>query len=103
MVNLELIRVLTASDIANISETESDTLACVDRDTTVAAATFRFPYNPRNGQLIGLSTRVQVTALSIDTGPSGRPVVGYSGPFTLNTNTVFWRIYLEGGDKWFPY
>lgn len=105
MVALELIRVVTLADISTIAETNADILLAVDRDTTVAAVTCPFPANPIRGQLMGISTRIQITALTLDAGPNAYPIAGYSGPFTLNANTVFWRIFLPDGDsnRWFPY
>lgn len=101
MVSLELIRVTVAADIAAVPETKADILLVVDRDTTVPDATLILPVNPIRGQMIGISTRVQITALTLDSG--GIPIVGYSAPFTMAANTVFWRIYEDVANKWFPY
>lgn len=106
MVALELIRVVTLADISTIADTEGgDILLTVDRDTTVAAVTCPFPANPVKGQLMGISTRIQITALTLDSGPNLYPIAGYSGPFTLNANTVFWRVFQTdgGSNRWFPY
>lgn len=105
MVSIELIRVVTLADISTIAETTADILLAVDRDTTVAAVTCPFPANPIRGQLMGISTRIQITSLTLDSGPNGYLICGYSGPFLLAANTVFWRFFLPdgGSNRWFPY
>lgn len=103
MISLELIRVVTANDILSIYETTSDILVAVDRDTTVPAATCPFPFNPIKGQLMGISTRVQITALTLDPGPSLRPIAGYTAPFNMAANTVLWWIYEDVSNRWFRY
>lgn len=103
MDNLEVIRVTSAADITGIPATEADVLLVVDRATTVAAATCPFPAVPRHRQVFGISTRVQITALTLDPGPGAIPISGYTGPFQLNANTIFWRIYDLPSNRWFPY
>lgn len=103
MVSLELIRVVTAQDITSVPETAADILLVVDRDTTVPAATCPFPINPIRGQLMGISTRIQITALTLDSGPGAIPIVGYTGPFQMNANTVLWWIYEDVANRWFRY
>lgn len=103
MVNLELIRVVTAGDITAIPETTADILLVVDRDTTVPSATCPFPFTPVRGQLMGISTRVQITAFTLDSGPGAIPIAGYTVPFQMNANTVLWWIYEDVANRWFRY
>lgn len=103
MTSLELIRVVTAGDITAVPETAADILLVVDRDTTVPSATCPFPINPIRGQLMGISTRVQITALTLDPGPSLRPIAGYTAPFNMAANTVLWWIYEDVANRWFRY
>lgn len=103
MVNLELIRVIDASGVAGIFETTNDILVVVDRATTVAAATLPFPVNPIRGQLMGISTRIQITSLTLDSGPQAIPISGYTAPFLLAANTVLWWIYEDVANRWFRY
>lgn len=102
-VGLEKIRVIDAAGVSTIAETEADILVVVDRATTVPSATLPFPANPRDGQLMGISTRVQITALTLDPGPGAIPINGYTVPFNLAANTVQTWIYDQVSNRWFRF
>lgn len=103
MDGIEVMVVVDAAGLAGIAETQADILVVVNRATTIAAGTCPFPANPRPRQLMGVTTKVQITALTLDAGPQAIPIAGYSGPFLLAANTVFWRIYIESANTWFPW
>ena len=62
------IRVTTAQDLLGIYETIDDLLVIVDRETTIAAGTCPMPSSPVDKQLFILSTKVAITALTMNPG-----------------------------------
>lgn len=76
MVSVEKIRVIDQAGLTAIFETTADIIVVVDRTTTIAAGTLPFPPNPIDGQIMSISTRVAITALTLNTGPQAIPISG---------------------------
>lgn len=100
-VGLEKIRVIDAAGLSVIAETEADILVVVDRATTIATGTLPFPAAPRDGQLMGISTRVAITTLTLDTGPGAIPVSGSISTLAAG-GTASW-IYDQVSNRWFRF
>lgn len=97
IVNVEKIRVLEAADLSSIAETTADILVVCDRATTIPAGTLPFPQNPIDGQLMMVSSRVQITALTLDAG-----AIPISGAITtLAAGGAAAWVYDLVSNRWF--
>jgi hypothetical protein len=97
MTNVEVIRVTQASDLADIPTTEADILLIFDRATTVAVGTLPFPLAPIKGQSYLLSSKIEITSFSVNTG--GKDISGV--PAILPIGVIGW-VYEAVSDEWFP-
>ena len=99
MVNVEKIRITTVGDLASVITTTSDMALVIDTAGTVAAGTLVFPSAPIDGQILSVSTRSAVTAVTLDGG--GIPISG-SISILAAGGTVSW-IYDLVSNRWFRY
>lgn len=98
MVNVEKIRVTQQSDLDAIFQTTSDIIIMLDRPTTMAAATIPMPLAPVDKQVFMLSTKVPITAMTLNS--NGKTVNG--NVTTLPIGTTGW-FFDSVSDSWFPY
>ena len=97
IVSTEKIRVTQTADLASMPETTSDLLLVIDVGTTIAAGTLVFPVNPIDGQTIGVSTRSQITAVTLDA--AGRSISGSIS--TLAAGGFVEWVYDQASNRWF--
>jgi hypothetical protein len=99
IVSTEKIRVTQTSDLASVPETTADLLLVIDVGVTIATGTLVFPANPIDGQTIAVSTRSQVTAVTLNAGS-----IPISGAITTLAagGTVAW-VYDQASNRWFRY
>lgn len=97
MVNIEVIRVLQASDFASVPTTESDVMLAVDRDTDIVNGTLLMPTSPIDKQFFGVSARINITNLTLDAG--GRTISGAVS--TLNAGDCVGWFFNTAANKWF--
>lgn len=97
IVSTEMIRVNSVADLQGIPATTADILLCIDFAVTVTNGTLTFPTNPINGQIISVTTRSQITNVTLDGG--GIPISGTIG--TLAAGGVVAWVYNQEGNRWF--
>lgn len=93
----EKIRVIDAAGLAAIFETTADIFVVVDRATTIAAGTLPFPPTPIDGQIMSISTRVAITALTLNT--NAIPISGSIS--TLAAGAAAGWCYDLASNRWF--
>lgn len=96
---VEKIRVIDAAGLTAIFETTNDIFVVVDRATTIAAGTLPFPVVPVDGQLMMVSTRVAITALTLNSGAI--PISGSIS--TLAAGAAKSWCYDLASNRWFTY
>lgn len=99
MVNIEKIRVVDQSGLSSIPGTTADMLVVVDRATDAPSATLPFPTNPIDGQIYMITSRIEVTALTLDTGSI--PISG--GVTSILAGEIMGWIYDQVSNRWFSY
>jgi hypothetical protein len=97
IVSTEKIRVTQTADLATVPATTADLLLVIDVGTTIAAGTLVFPTAPIDGQSICVSTRSQITAVTLDAG--GRAISGSIS--TLAAGGVVEWVYDQASNRWF--
>lgn len=97
IVNVEKIRVVEGADLAAIAATQADMIIVCDRATTIPVATLPFPVTPIDGQIFSVSSRVQITTLTLDAGAI--PISGSIS--TLAAGGAASWIYDLTSNRWF--
>lgn len=99
IVSTEKIRVTQTADLASVPATTADILLVIDVAGTIPSGTLVFPANPIDGQTIAVSTRSQVTTVSLNAG-----TIPISGPITTLAagGTVAW-VYDQASNRWFRF
>jgi len=97
---LEKIRAVTGNDLDAIAETTMDILVVVDRDTPVVSGECPMPVNPYPKQFFIITTRVDITALTMNANSVGRTIRGNVTSLPANTS-VGW-VYDDVSNAWFP-
>lgn len=96
MVNVEKIRVTQTADLASVPATTADLLLVIDVGTTIASGTLVFPANPIDGQILSVSTRSQITSVSLTASP---PISGAISTLAAG-GTVAW-VFCQPSNRWF--
>lgn len=99
MVNVEKIRVIQGADLLSIAMTEADMIIAVDRDTNIVSGTCPMPSSPKDGQIFILSSRIQITNLTMDA--AGKAIYGVVNTLAAGSS-VGW-IFDTLSDAWFRY
>jgi len=97
---LNKIRVVTGPDLSEIAETVMDILVVVDRDTIIVNGNMPMPVNPYPKQFFILTTRVEITNLTVNTNSVGRTI--YGDVTTLAANTSVGWVYEDISNAWYP-
>jgi hypothetical protein len=99
METVEMIRVTTGADLAAIALTQQDMMVVVDRATAIVNGTMPMPTTPRDKQSFWISSRVEITNLTLDSG--GKTV--YENISYLPANKPAGWFYNLEADAWFPH
>ena len=94
-------RVTSASGTTiNLIPANSDVLVMVDLAATIPALTIALPNNPSDQQLLGMTTRSNITNMNLLITGGGSIVAPVT---TLPAGDVAWYIYNQAGNRWFKY
>lgn len=93
----EKIRATTQQELQSIYQTTADMLVVVDRETTIASGTIPMPTNPVDKQEFIVTSRVAITALTMDAG--GRTI--YGNITSLPAGVAVGWVYEVLSNAWF--
>ncbi len=99
LISVEKIRVTQQSDLDVIAETTADMLIIIDRATAIPSGTCPLPAAPIDGQVFMISTRVDVTIMTLNT--NSIPISG--NPGAMMAGTIVGWCYDQVSNRWFPY
>jgi len=91
---------LASGTTVNLVPANSDVLVMVDLAATLPSLNIALPNNPGDQQLVGFTTRSNITNFNLLITGGGSIVAPIT---TLLAGSAVWYIYNEAGNRWFKY